>query len=202
MDSMAAITSVTMKAMPAAVKARSKRGTRELPPEAKISTAKNATTAQNAENMSGPLTEVRRLRGSPGFWRATACPLVRAVDVAPARVMCTCSTASRTLLLVYGLLGALQRIVPEREAGQDPEHARDDGPSSGNTQQGVRAERNEERQGNRRPEPDDARGEPVAREDMPAPEPQAEVELGRCQKTDAEGRDDREQQAARQDHQR
>src|SRR3712207_1727264 len=47
MDSMAAITRVTMKAIPAAVKARSKRGARALPPEAKITTATKAITAQN-----------------------------------------------------------------------------------------------------------------------------------------------------------
>ena len=56
-----------MKAMPAAVNARSKRGVLALPPEAKIRTAMKASTAQNAENMSGPLTEVRILRGSPDF---------------------------------------------------------------------------------------------------------------------------------------
>src|SRR5450830_919975 len=64
---MAAITRVTMKAMPAPVKARSKRGALALPPEAKIRTAKKASTAKKAENISGPLTEVRRLRRSPDF---------------------------------------------------------------------------------------------------------------------------------------
>jgi len=66
-ESMAATTRMTMKAIPAPVRARSKRGGRELPPEAKIRTPKKTTTAQKAENMSGPLTEVRRLRGAPGF---------------------------------------------------------------------------------------------------------------------------------------
>ncbi|GAA3320393.1 hypothetical protein GCM10017710_46090 [Arthrobacter ramosus] len=63
-----------MKAMPAPVKARSKRGVRALPPEAKISTAKKITTPQNAENISGPFTEVRILRGSLGFWSAKVIP--------------------------------------------------------------------------------------------------------------------------------
>jgi hypothetical protein len=82
-ESIAAMTRVTIKAMPAPVKARSKRGARELPPEAKISTAKNARTAQNAENMRGPLTEVRRLRGSPGFWCAKVFPPVGTAGALP-----------------------------------------------------------------------------------------------------------------------
>src|SRR5919107_4451833 len=88
MDSIAAMTRVTMKAIPAAVNARSNRGDRALPPEAKISTAKNATTAQNAENIRGPFTEVRRLRGSPGFWCAKVIPPVRAARCGLPAVMC------------------------------------------------------------------------------------------------------------------
>ena len=64
---MAATTRITIKAMPAPMSARSKRGERALPPEAKIRTAKKTSTAQNAENMSGPLTEVRRLARFSGF---------------------------------------------------------------------------------------------------------------------------------------
>ena len=56
-----------MKALTPPMKARSKRGERALPPEAKIRTPKKTSTPQNVENMSGPLTEVRSLRGSPDF---------------------------------------------------------------------------------------------------------------------------------------
>jgi len=66
------------EAIPATGKAKSNRGARELPPEAKIRTAKKAMTAQNAENISGPFTEVRSLRGFPGCWSAKMVPLLQA----------------------------------------------------------------------------------------------------------------------------
>src|SRR6478735_12351953 len=113
MDSIAAMTRVTMKAMPAPVNARSNRGDRALPPEAKISTAKKATTAQKAENIRGPLTEVRRLRGSPGFWCAKVIPPMRVARCGLPAVLCgvlkgcwqPTAVLQRVepLVLVYGL---------------------------------------------------------------------------------------------------
>ena len=74
------------------ISARSNRGERALPPEAKISTPKKTTTAQNAENMSGPLTEVRRLRDAPGF----CC----------AKVLSSCSRAESVAVLLPQLFYA------------------------------------------------------------------------------------------------